>query len=76
MIEVLNDTNFSLRVEQDRKNERKRVKKDAQKQIQNISLEIREIEVRKEKQIGEIVAGQDAEVAKVKALGKYALLLH
>jgi len=68
-LKVLNDSNYYLRIQQDRKNERKRVRSTAEKQIALISQDIQGVEVKMTKVLGEIQAGQDAEVSKIVAQG-------
>jgi len=69
-LKVLNDSNYSLRIQQDRKNERKRVRSNAEKQIALISQDIQGIEVKSTKILGEMQATQDAEVSKLTAQGR------
>jgi len=69
-LKVLNDSNYLLRVKQDRENERKRATQESTRLRTLIIQEIKSIETNMDKVLNEIEASEASEVSKIQADGR------
>jgi len=70
-LKVLNDNNYSLRVKQDRENERKKANEEAKKMRIFVTQDIQSLEAEMQKTFSEIQASEAAAVSKIVADGRY-----